>query len=145
MGPRGEPIYVQGAEPDAIFVLVHGRCDLMLATSQSTALQVIDDLFVGDVFGLASFFMEYPRMGSCLALSEVHVLRLSADKVHELIAADVELGRRVRIALIRALAASLREANGHLVDEEVGDQQQDHLRRARAVILSCPTMKPLGG
>jgi CRP-like cAMP-binding protein len=40
----GQTVFVQGDTGDAMYVLIRGRCDLLLDTAQTTQLQVIDDL-----------------------------------------------------------------------------------------------------
>jgi CRP-like cAMP-binding protein len=140
----GQTVFAQGDTGDAMYVLIRGRCDLLLATEQANDMQVIDDLFPGDVFGMTSLFAVRDRAGSCMALSDVTLLGLKRDTVRELIGAESDLGRVFRIALIRALSASIREANAHLAGRDTGDRQSDNLMKARAVMLSRPGAKPLG-
>jgi CRP-like cAMP-binding protein len=132
----GKPIFRQGGQGREAFILASGRVDLVLATNATSGLISIDDLHPGDVFGFNSVFSDTPRAACAVALGPVVVYALQKPMVDKLLATDKPLGRAFRVAVVRALGASLREANGHLSGARDGTKQADFLHRARAVMSS---------
>ena len=134
-GP-GQPLTVQGDAGQEMFVLAAGRVDLLLATADKAQLVLLDDLHPGDVFGLTSLFSGSARAASAVALGPVTALVLDARLANALMDTDKPIGRAFRIAMVRALMGSLREANAHLSGHPAGASQSENIHRARAVILA---------
>ena len=132
----GEALMVQGSRGASLFVLAAGRADMMVASEGSRELITIDDLHPGDLFGFTSLFDKTPQPASCIALSPVSALTMDHALVAAFMATDDPIGRAVRIVVVRALAASLREANAHLAGNvEIVGGQGAHLHQARRSIM----------
>ncbi|MBT3223102.1 MAG: cyclic nucleotide-binding domain-containing protein, partial [Proteobacteria bacterium] len=134
-GP-GKALKVQGDPGDEMFVLAAGRVDLFLATAKKPELTLLDDLHSGDVFGLTSLFGGGARSASAVALGPVTTLVLDARLANALMDTDKPIGQAFRIAMVRALMSSLREANSHLSGQHAGASQAENIHHARAVILA---------
>src|ERR1700728_1756548 len=108
---RGEHLFLEGDDGDALYVVIDGKMKLTRAApdGRENLLSVIGP---GEMFGELSLFDPRPRTSSAAAVTDATLAALAHDKL--LIWLD---GRpEVALHLLRALAQRLRRANDVMAD-----------------------------
>jgi CRP-like cAMP-binding protein len=95
----GEIIFRQGETPSTEAYLVHrGRVEIRRMIGGDE--RVLGTLGIGDLLGEVALFRQGPHSATAVALEEVHVLVISADRLEHIVRTNPQLA----IAIIRQLA-----------------------------------------
>lgn len=107
----GQLIYQQEREVSCFYYLKSGKVKSFIQSEEGQE-RVLNIYHGGDLFGMASFFGQLPRMSSAVALEECKVISLDKNLV------ELELSRDPKLALLmmKYLARTVR-----LLSEQVDD------------------------
>lgn len=120
--PAGETILREGNAIQMLWVLTHGRCEVVksIKTGSEQQLAVLEP---GAVFGEMSFFNPAPHSASVRALSEVEVLRLPREQYERLVERGSSAAYKIAASTAAVLAQRLRKMDEwtcELVDGSAG-------------------------
>src|ERR1700757_1820160 len=108
---RGEHLFMEGDDGDALYVVIEGKMKLTRAAAdgRENLLSVVGP---GEMFGELSLFDPRPRTASATAITDAQLAALAHDKLLIWLTGRPE----VALHLLRALAQRLRRANDVMAD-----------------------------
>jgi CRP/FNR family transcriptional regulator, cyclic AMP receptor protein len=108
---RGEHLFMEGDDGDALYVVIDGKMKLTRAASdgRENLLSVIGP---GEMFGELSLFDPRPRTSSAVAVTDTRLAALAHDELRDWLTGRPD----VSLHLLRALAQRLRRANDVMAD-----------------------------
>jgi CRP/FNR family transcriptional activator FtrB len=110
----GDVLFREGAEPEALYVLLDGRVSLT-GTAPDTSSTVIDILEPASSFVLATVLCNEPYLMSAQTVSSALLVRIAAEAVRALVAARPAAA----MAMIHAMSAELANMTRQVVDLKV--------------------------
>ena len=136
--PTGETILREGRETQILWIIVHGRCEVvkMMKDGSEQQLAVLEQ---GAVFGEMSFFVPAPHSASVRTLTEVEVMRLSREKFDQLEQAGATAAYKIAFNTVRVLSDRVRrmdEWNYDLVERPEASQHREEWREFRAKLYA---------
>ena len=132
---RGHFFCKEGDEGNDMFIVASGLVDVVVATNGGK-IQLLATLEPGDAFGMCSLIQtQHPRMASCVAREKTTCLALGKMKWAELIPYADIVGSVVRVAMIRALADSVAQANAQLSMLDMQRSRAESIERQREVVM----------
>lgn len=118
----GITIAERGSAPDALYVVMSGKVDVLRPTPASDAPTKVSELQPGMLVGHVSVLRDRPRQAAYRAQGTVDLLKFSRDAVKHLLDDEGVVGSAFRRALIMALSNHLLAANKKLTTF-IGDGQ----------------------
>lgn len=111
--PAGTPLFAEGDEGTALYVVLKGAVELTQASrrGEPVRLSLLDR---GQVFGELAVFDGLPRSASATAFTDATLLVLPADAVMEALAAPGPLASAVLRNVARKLSLRLRDADAEI-------------------------------
>jgi CRP/FNR family transcriptional regulator, cyclic AMP receptor protein len=108
---RGEHLFLEGDDGDALYVVIEGKMKLTRAAAdgRENLLSVIGP---GEMFGELSLFDPGPRTSTATALTATRLLSLGHTELQPWLSARPEVAR----SLLRAMARRLRRTNENMAD-----------------------------
>ncbi|NCG20977.1 MAG: cyclic nucleotide-binding domain-containing protein [Rhodobacterales bacterium] len=114
----------QGEEADCMWIIVEGNVQVALPTDSESA-EIVGMLKPGHAFGDASVALKTARTASCIARTEVVVLRMSHAKYKEIQWVDDPVGSAFRQGMIRNLVLQLQATTSRYVGIVRASSQSD--------------------
>ncbi|HHO51389.1 MAG TPA: cyclic nucleotide-binding domain-containing protein, partial [Deltaproteobacteria bacterium] len=102
--PQGHVLCQQGALAEEMFLIVSGRVDVVLLTSERTA-EMVATLGPGQACGEPSMAQHTPRSATYVCREEVIALTLDLSRFGQLFAIDDPLGSTFRQGMLRNMIA----------------------------------------
>lgn len=106
--PAGEIILREGRSVQILWIVVHGRCEVLKTMNDGTEQQLAT-LDPGAVFGEMSFFHPAPHSASVRTLTEVEVLRLTRQNYNALEQTGSKAAHKIAASTAIVLAERLRQ------------------------------------
>jgi hypothetical protein len=103
---RGQLVLSEGAAPDAVYVIEHGRFGVHVLGHDATRVGRIDSLTPGQLFGEIGVLAARPRVASVVAESDGLLLRIPADAFAASLTADLAVAADVGAVVTQRLGAS---------------------------------------
>jgi CRP-like cAMP-binding protein len=110
----GDVFVAHGSLPDALYVLLGGKVDVLRKTGRSQTLTKVTELQPGMLVGHVSVLRDKPRQASYRAQGTIHLAKFPRDAVLRLLDDEGVVGSTFRRALIMALSNHLLAANKKL-------------------------------
>lgn len=135
---RGKLIIREGEKNQSLWILVHGRCEVVKSAKKGTERQLAV-LEPGAVFGEMSFFESAPHSASIRALTDVEVLRLSRAHYEELRDRQSPAACKIASSVISVIAQRLRrmdEWTCGLLENPNGEDHREEWQEFRAKLYS---------
>ena len=101
----GQTLFKQGDPPDYLYVVVHGRLEVIVER-EAGQQEIVDRLGQGDCVGEVAIFTGVPRNATVRAIRDCELVRLSKTTFHGLL----EGHPRCAFEIMRILAARIRPA-----------------------------------
>ncbi|MCI0571786.1 MAG: cyclic nucleotide-binding domain-containing protein [Myxococcaceae bacterium] len=112
---QGTTLFAEGDAGDALFVVLEGTVEVLKRDSAGLN-QALARLGRGSVIGEMSLINQAPRSSSVLAVSDVRLLRIPADRFMRLLGEDNVSALKVVHNLAQTLGRRLASMNDRLVD-----------------------------
>ena len=105
----GQLIYLQGTQPHCFYYLLSGTARSFIST-RSGEERVLTVHRAGDLMGEASFFDQYPRVSSAMAVTECQTVSVDQRQLSDLFSRRPELA----LPMLQYLARTVRMLSGHV-------------------------------
>lgn len=107
----GQFIYLQDTQPTEFYYLEKGTARSFISSPEG-AERLLTLHHTGDLMGEASFFDQYPRVSSAVAVTECKVISIDNSRLKQALQEHPELA----LPLLRYLARTVRLLSGHVDD-----------------------------
>jgi len=107
----GQFIYLQDTQPTEFYYLEKGTARSFISSSEG-AERLLTLHHTGDLMGEASFFDQYPRVSSAVAVTDCKVISIDNPRLEQALQEHPELA----LPLLRYLARTVRLLSGHVDD-----------------------------
>jgi len=115
--PQHHYFFHEGDEAESLFVLEHGRADLLKQRNDKEYF--LRRLNKGDCFGEVALMDLMPRSASVRANSDCAAIELSRLALYELYQADLEQFTMIQMNMGREVSRRLRQADERLFDAKI--------------------------
>lgn len=109
---KGSIVYFEGDKDDRIFILQSGQI-ILTSTNLETGLNDVEQIHIGEFFGLKSALSHMPRMETANVLSEAKVVVLSVAEFENTFSKN----QNIMLKMLRVFSARLRDL--HKKTEEI--------------------------
>lgn len=106
---KGQMIYLQGEHPHHFYYLVSGSVRSFLSSPAGDE-RILTIHRSGDLMGEASFFDQYPRVSSAMALEDCLVVSIDQHRLDQIFVAHPQLAQ----PMLRYLARTVRLLSDHV-------------------------------
>lgn len=131
----GEYVFMEGEEPDWLYMVAEGRVKVLKHSSQGKEF-IISFFGPGEMFGEVAIFQNRPYPASAQAVSELKVIAIKRDDFHTFLRYRPETVFR----MIHVLSGRLRDAQVRLRDLAAERVEQ---RLARVLIMLASRLGPV--
>lgn len=115
---RGEAIFVEGGDGDAIYLLTRGRADVLIRVQGWEQVKRVDTLTPGSVFGEMAVLDEKPRAATVLVTANAAGYRLTAEAFRTMKRDTPQLALRILSNLCLIMSGRVRAANRMIAELE---------------------------
>lgn len=115
---RGDIIFAEGAEGDAIYLLTRGRADVLIQVQGWERIKRVDTLTTGSVFGEMAVLDEKPRAASIIAATHAAGYRLTAEAFRAMKRDNPQLVLKILSNLCLIMSGRMRAANRMIAELE---------------------------
>lgn len=114
----GETIFVQGELGIGMYIILHGRVDVLARTqSDSDESQVVTQLFEGDFFGELSLVENQGRRtATAIAATETSLIGFFKPDLMEILERQPQTGSKIMLRLAEVLGRRLKETSVRLTE-----------------------------
>ena len=106
---KGQMIYLQGEQPHHFYYLVSGSARSFLSSPEGDE-RILTIHRSGDLMGEASFFDQYPRVSSAMALEDSLVVSIDQQRLDQIFMEHPQLAQ----PMLRYLASTIRILSDHV-------------------------------